>query len=326
MTRDVETIAAGMSDSELYSHFSEEMFYSDPELTKAICQEIENREAALSGRKPAVITFDEIDSSGVSYGGQIIINSRFLKKNIKNCPADVLSIILHEGRHEWQKWMFENHPEDLPEAVRLMMGVDWACYMDYFTNVIDVGIENMEAQAWIEYSMQEIEVDARYYAVSKMREIASEYHLEETFQDTIAKAIDDELMNMAIVLEYMDEDQYQRLEELQKAIYEEISKLLPFYQELPEGFLCYGNIWMIRRIVYPAFEEITRSAEELSIIDDMIFYELFKMARIRLMNGMPLESPEQLLQIMLSDNCFKAEYKFRDQGMTKGIGKKIGMQ
>ena len=329
----MSAFAAKMSDAELFGFFSRDQFYSNPELTKAVCQEVENREAALTGRKPATVKFVKMTDAvnGQSCGGSILLNENSLIKNVKKDPGTVLATLLHEGRHEWQNWMIKHHPESIPASVIQMMLVDYACYTscDNIESVIDVGIEDKERQAWIEYSMQEIEIDARFYAIYRMKQIAEKYNLHEIFQETIEKAVDRELMNLDILHENMDADQYKLLERFQLDKYKEFCIKTPNCPMPPENCICYGNIRMIQNIVYPAYYTISKSLpkEFAVLINRQLMYDLYKEARLNMMNGTPLESPEQLIRIILSDNDFKAEYRIKDQDLSKELTPKktIGM-
>lgn len=324
----MSTIAAKMSDAELFSFFSEEKFYRDPELTKAVCQEVENREAALTGRPPAIIIFEKTDDSvnGQSCGGCIILNENSLIKNIKRDPGEVLGTILHEGRHEWQNWIIKHHPECLPESILQMILVDYACYtsFDNIESVIDVGIADQEKQAWIEYSMQEIEIDARFYAIYRMKQIAEKYNLHGIFQESIEKAVDREILYLDILHDNMDAEQYKLLERFKLDKYKEFCIKTPNCPMPPENCICYGNIRMIQNIVYPAFYTISKSLpnEFAALISRQLLYDLYKEARLNMMNGTPLESPEQLIRIILSDNDFKAEYRIKDQDISKELNPK----
>ena len=325
--KNVADIAAGMSDRELYSYFSEEKFYVDPELSQAVCQEVENREAALAGRQPAKVYFDFLDCAGVSGMGRIGINVMYLQPDPKWTPADLLNTILHEGRHEWQYWVRLNHPEDLPEKTRLLFAVSDTCYQGgNIAGALEVGISDKEAQADIEYGMQENEIDARFYAYCKMKELASEYNLTDVYREAIDKAMDEELYYMDLLRYNMGEEEYQLLEKLIMELYKVEEDGSLYCPVIPEGFRCYENIWMVQNIVYPALEMVEDLAEELFTLDaDRLLFTLYEEARMNFMSGKPLESPEKLVSIMLSDESFRAEFRINDQGISGDLKAKIRM-
>ena len=324
-----------MSDQELFRFFTGMQVYKNPELTLAVCQEVENREAAKAGRKPAVVSFENL-GDGRTRGlsdpdGKIILNFLYLKPGMSGTlpPAMLLNTLLHEGRHQWQI-KAENDP-DVPESIRLMLNVDKYCYVNSDESSIDIGIRPKEVQTRIQYAMQENEIDARFYAIRRMQEIAKTMVPDSAFRNQLLRAQNDEVRDIRRLLSYCSEEQYQLLE---KGRLEKYRQLAESYRkagytlpELPGNFRCYGNIWMIRNIVAPVTGFLLQRmslAHRLTGAGDRLLYRLYEITRVFAMKGRPLEKPEELLTVAIQEGLAK-EFGLSEIKATEKIEKPIKM-
>lgn len=295
----MSTRAAAMSDQELYSFFTDNLFYNDLEFAKAVCQEVENREAAISGRKPAKISFSKLAEGrmGYSAGGSIVFSDVFLHRDVKRTPADLLNVILHEGRHEWQNHIHMNTDINSFGKDDWVYEINRMCYTSGNKNVIDIDLPS-DVQGRIEYAMQENEIDARFYAIRRMQEIASLYDMDDSFLEAIDKAVDAEILDIGLVAKYMTEERYLILEDRKIASFVSIIKeSIDDISRLPEGIKSYETIWIIKHIVIPAYEHVLEKAEKdnLNIMEkQQILYRLYETARLRKMEGSSLEKPEDI--------------------------------
>lgn len=330
----IEKVRA-MSDRELFSFFNGPEIYKDPEMTLAVCQEVENREAARTGRKPAVIVFEDMEEGCLGQAdpnGKIILNRMYLDPGMRGVlpPARLLNTLLHEGRHHWQFSLLGNENSGIPESIRLMLQVDSLCYVGGPETTIDVGIRPPEIQTRIEYAMQENEMDARFHAIRRMQEIAKLIAPDTAFQIQLRKAQNEEVQEILKVLKFCSEEQYRQLEKLRLEKYrqraEHYRKMGYDVPELPENFRCYGNIWMIRNIISPVmgflFQKMPLS-RRLADTNRML-YRLFEIARVSAMKGKPLEKPEELLAIAIREG-FAEEFGLAEIRATEKMEKSPGL-
>ena len=338
-SRDLSKKVRSMSDQELYSFFTVERFYQDPELSAAVCQEVENREAARLGRKPAQVVFEDFEDDGGVFGysspdGMIALSSLFTEPDPTQTftPSQLLNTLLHEGRHQWQDMVIDEQLSDVPESVRLLLTVDRYCYISDPLAMIDVGIEPWEEQLSIEYSMQENEIDARFYAIQRMKEIARTTDVDLSFQIELTRSMLSEVYLIEKVQEFCSEEQYRLLEKKRLEKYQARAEMLRLggeeLPELPENFRCYDNIWMIRNIVLPVSEFLKETLNELYAVTnglkEMVIYHLYEVARIFAMNGKPLEKPEELYKISI-ENGLTDVLGIKDYKIPAKMEKRIGM-
>ena len=308
----IEKVRA-MSDRELFSFFNGPEIYKDPEMTLAVCQEVENREAARTGRKPAVIVFEDMGKGCLGQAdpnGKIILNRLYLDPGMRGVlpPARLLNTLLHEGRHHWQFSLLGNENSGIPESIRLMLQVDSLCYVGGPETTIDVGIRPPEIQTHIEYAMQENEMDARFHAIRRMQEIAKIITPDTAFQIQLRKVQMEEVLNIKMLLKFCSEEQYQQLESFRLKQYHQLAESFQkkgyAVPKLPDNFRCYGNIWMIRHIVSPVMGFLLQKMRPMRRITgeaDWMLYRLFEIARVFAMNGKPLEEPQELLHIAIQE-------------------------
>ena len=331
----IEKVRA-MSDRELFLYFSGTALYEDPEMTLAVCQEVENREAAKAGRKPVVIAFEELKGNCVGVAepnGRIVLNSIYLDPEVRGYlpPASLLNTILHEGRHQWQYIVGTKEDSGVPESVWLMMQVDNHCYVSDSETAIDIGIRPKDVQTTLEYVMQENEMDARLYAIKRMQEIEKIIGPDPAFQIQIRRAQMDEVRYITMLLENCSEEQYQKLERLRLKRYQQKAE---YYRrrgytlpKLPDNFRCYGNIWMIQHIVGPVMGALLQTMLPINRIPgeaEWMLYKLFEIARGFAMNGKPLEEPQELLDLALQEG-FVEEFGLADIKATKKMEKAPGL-
>ena len=328
-----------MSDRELYSFFQEDQFYDDPEYAKALCQELENREAAREGRAPAIITFQELEPrmlgiAGTENGKKVIkLNIAFLKKSVPQIltPGLALNTVFHEGRHIWQDHVLETNARQVPLSVRLLLGADNICYTNGIYNVIDVGI-SPGVQGGLEYMLQENEMDARFYALKRMTEVEAEVSMDEAFQIDLESLRQAEISLIRKTLEHFDEGKYRLLEKKRLDMYKNRAKEILLktgarIPELPENFRCYQNIWIIRNIIKPVYDWLIKMVERLRqdiIKAGNLLLNMYMIARICAAEGKPLETPNELMNIMLHSEFCK-EFNLKQDVIPKEWAKPIGM-
>ena len=339
MISDVFEKIRQMSDRELYSFFREDQFYDDPETTRSVCQELENREAARMGRKPVIIDFDELPSgiAGIACNSEkpkrIVLNSAYLRKSFPQIltPGDAMNTIFHEGRHIWQHYVLETDDQRVPLSVRLLLRADTICYTNGRAGVIDIGIPQ-EEQAILEYALQENEMDARFYALKRMVEVQTLVGMDEAFLVDIERAKITELSHIRKAMAFFDEDKYQLLEKKRLEVYKARAKerylltgeRLP---ELPKNFRCYQNIWMIHYVISPVYEFFLDNVEDLrKDIMNMgnILLGLYTIARERAAEGRPLETPAELVDIVIHSELCK-DFSLKQEAIPKEWAKPIGM-
>ena len=339
MKKDDLTKIRQLSDRGLYAHFHESCFYEDPEYTKALCQELENREAAREGRAPAIIIFRELEPgvlgvAGTENGKKVItLNIAFLKKSVPQIltPGLAMNAIFHEGRHIWQFHVLETNAQQVPLSVRLLLGADNICYTNGTENVIDVGV-SQEVQGSLEYLLQENEMDARFYALKRMSEVEAEVSMDEAFQIELESLRQAEISLIRKTLEHFDEGKYRLLEKKRLDMYKNRAKEILLktgarIPELPENFRCYQNIWIIRNIIKPVYDWLIKMVERLRqdiIKAGNLLLNMYMIARICAAEGKPLETPNELMNIMLHSEFCK-EFNLKQDVIPKEWAKPIGM-
>ena len=299
--------ARKMTDAELYGFFSKDHFYQDANLAAAVCQEVENREAALTGRKPARIEFKKFDNPNVmGYAGRdvICVNTCFLESKYQHryTPEGILNTILHEGRHYWQRQVTLNPELECPNALRLQFVINQLAYVNT-GNAIDLGMD-AEIQARLQYGMQENEMDARYYALKRMREISERYRKDYPFKLEMTREVIQEIEYYRLVTENMTEEKYQLLERKYMERYnqnkEQAKKLGVLYPEAPEGKRCFENIRIYRKVIDPLYKGLLKANPQLRMNTGdqaALLFSLYRVARERILAGETLESPLELLKI-----------------------------
>jgi len=328
-----------MSDRELYSFFQEDQFYDDPEYAKALCQELENREAAREGRAPAIIIFRELEPgvlgvAGTENGKKVItLNIAFLKKSVPQIltPGLAMNAIFHEGRHIWQFHVLETNAQQVPLSVRLLLGADNICYTNGTENVIDVGV-SQEVQGSLEYLLQENEMDARFYALKRMSEVEAEVSMDDAFQIDLENMRQIEISLIRKTLEHFDERKYRLLEKKRLDMYkarakEILRKTGARLPELPEKFRCYQNIWIIRNIIKPVYDWFIGMVERLRrdiIKAGNFLLNMYMIARMYAAEGRPLETPNELVNVVLHSE-FCREFHLKQEAIPKEWAKPIGM-
>ena len=328
-----------MSDRELYSFFREDHFYDDPDTTKAVCQELENREAARMGRKPAIVDFKELPPgvTGMACSSEepkrIVLSSAYLRKSFPQIltPGRAMGTLFHEGRHIWQHYILDNNDEQIPLSVRLLLRADTICYTNGRVGVIDVGIPQKD-QAILEYALQENEMDARFYALKRRVEVQKLVGMDEAFLIEIEKAKMTEISYIMKTIAFFDEDKYQLLEKKRLEMYKAKAKerylltgeRLP---ELPKNFRCYQNVWMIHHVISPVFKFFMDNVEGLrqnGMKMGNLLLGLYTITRECAADGKPLETPAELVNIVIHSELCK-DFNLKQETIPKEWGKPIGM-
>ena len=174
-----------LSKEEMYMMLSTSMWKQlNPASRLALLQEMENRQAKLDGRPAVQICTGKMNKRimGVhtmTRDGQevIILNEKFIKdsKLFANKEEQVFNVagavntILHESRHAYQHHAVKGSLPGLSQEQIL----EWAATMPEFGGVYFNGSRNL--LAFILYSIQGIEQDARRFARRRIREMNAFY-------------------------------------------------------------------------------------------------------------------------------------------------------
>lgn len=300
--------AGKMSDKELYSLFTGNQFYEDPELAMAAVQEAENREALRSGRKPITIRFDKLEGSTLGQCGKdtIVLDSSFLTKDVTGIrtPAQLLGVILHEGRHAWQHMILDDVPEGLSRDMYYSLLADNTCYVSPSFPLFStpLGTNDPEFEVYAQYAVQENEMDARFYALSRMEEIIDLTSDKYAMAIEIAKLKAQEVHLIEKICKDFNEDILEKLEMNRKN-----SFLVRTGKELPEDCEYFKNFRIILRVIKPLFTRLEELEEKGTVIDcKNITFALYAASRKAELEGFRLETPEQLISYMI-DHSFELE-------------------
>lgn len=174
-----------MTDQKLYGFFTNAQWRRlTVEERLAAAQEVENRQAALSGRAPIPVSIDRTLDKNVLGGYSSIdrtigLRAEYFRGHIlpspQFSPAALLDTLLHEGRHAYQHALVEN-----PAAENLASDLfqTWKINFSPFAYI----------PGGIMYFQQAIERDARMFALHEMRRIAVMIEPDLQFYAQLARA------------------------------------------------------------------------------------------------------------------------------------------
>ena len=170
---------AQLTDEQLYLLFSVDNFAKmDKKSRLAALQEVENRRAKLDGREPVLVKegkggdFDNPHLRGQHVyspmdGKEVIyVSWLFLEENSPHhLPAGAFETVVHEGRHSYQHYIKNNHPDQVPRKVL----DEWrSSDVKYFPGSREGDPEDKQLIDDLKYYIQSIEIDARREARSEM--------------------------------------------------------------------------------------------------------------------------------------------------------------
>lgn len=323
-----------MKDRELYAFFSDDQFYGNRELALAVCQEVENREAMRTGRNPAKVVFQEMEDgcrgTTTRDGKVIALNEQYLHKRIARTlfPEMALRTLLHEGRHSWQIQVANNENLECPDQLRMRYQIDFSSYIS--GNEIDLGMRP-DIQARIQYSQQEIEADARYYALKRMTEICEQFQMGDSFEIEIERGITEETEDFYILVNLLTEERYELLELKRLILYDEKklrqAKQGQYLPDIPDGFRFYENIHMIRHVLIPVFLDLVQmnlQLQEDSFLQKELLFTLYSIAREHIMAGETLESPAALIELVLNDQMIR-DFNLSKEKLSREVKRTLRM-
>ena len=283
-------------------------YYRDIELTKAVMQEIENREAEKIGREPYKLIFEDLGQGGYGYCDSnekvISINVRFLMEKLKGMwpGANALNTILHEGRHAWQYYMLDHRRNELAPEAAEAMDIERYAYIspDNPASIVDIGWRD---QVFFEYASQEMEMDARHYALINMERLAEQHPENVQLQKHLESARSEEVEVVVQVMEHISDRQLQKLLRLR------MERLRKIYGASFRTDHPFRNIEMICRVIKPAYHTLLRNGTVRISDRYSLVYVLYLQSRDATERGIPLAKPEDLLRIFYASLEYKRDFR-----------------
>lgn len=254
------------SDEQLYCMFTEQAWEKfTPETRLALLQEVENRNAAMTGR-PA-IRIEAMEAKAEYLGccetkeeeTVLKINSLFLKNGVIHTASGALATLLHEGRHAYQRYRVVHQLARMYKLSR--EETEWlisqACYMS----------PDDTQKSYYLYELQAIEMDARRYArreVQRIYEVLKKQGVEDL---NFAVTLQHETAREKMLIDYIRKNfTLEELDELEQTIlckFAEKIKGVGVFKGLDlEGLRLFDNARLI--LSHP---EITDLDELLDMID-----------------------------------------------------------